>query len=384
MPGAKGQVCCKCAACLAVCPGGIWRPRAKITAHLVRVQAARSRVSNVPEATPINAPPPRVQDPLRSTVPESQSSLEQEIAAVESTIPSLPANNSEEQDFADLEAQMFALTLGDEGSDLNRHSRLWSSRFDFQVDTETSLILPTLNSLPLDHLISGINNLSFNDSAPPPTSAAPAPSASTPYQTSNSMPSQTDSTPSQTTDSTLPQASKCPSKIAHLPVNSTAFNTAFNRPPKSPRLNANSTAGRTISNPLPKSSHIHNQCIRVLAAIELHILALGAELSQLLDATRVEQIGSELTELLHQVEKINRKSVLQEKNRLCKELRRLHDLYAARRNAFRNHTGPIEVNTGEIHTFVVLCVKLIAFKTITSYSQLTTRRNLSRFPFSWA
>ena len=202
------------------------------------------------------------------------------------TIPRSETHDLHEQDVVELESQLFALTLDDKGPDLDSHSRLWSSRADFQGAKETDHVLPSLNELPLEHLISGAHRLSINDSAPPPTFPASAPSPSIPSQ--------------------------------------------------------------TTPNPPSKAGRLRIRSLRVLAAIQDHVRSLSYELSQPQGEAGIKRIESLLAEHQRQVEKVPYKSVSKEKNLLLNELRRLFVLCAARHiDLGENAEHPVEVNTGE-------------------------------------
>jgi hypothetical protein len=83
-----------------------------------------------------------------------------------------------------LSAQAFVAAFADDDPNWDRHSRLWSSRAEFQATTSSSANHLSATSPPVDDLIAGVSRLLINRSASLPTSQPPAPN--------NTMPPTTD------------------------------------------------------------------------------------------------------------------------------------------------------------------------------------------------
>src|SRR5271154_4759027 len=321
MSPSRHRICCTCARCLTICPSGVWRPQAAMTSHLRRVQyETQPRRSVTPDRAIASTSQicesvytvlrrvltmsfrcqPRSQIPVglasfpasgTNSISASPQSHETQLLtdAIALTLQE-EEDREEDASIESLSSRLFAHTLNDDSPDINGHSRLWSSRADFQDAREPSHTLPQLNQSPVEPLIASTQRL---------------------------------------LDPTAVQSLEGSSGPQHSPF-----------PPIPSTTNPSSQT-------VPPHSHRHNRHIQVLANIESRILRLGNELSRARGA-EVAQIQSQLQMLHGQLEKIHLKSVEQVRDRLFNALRPLFIICAAHTTGETQVSGPFTINSGEI------------------------------------
>jgi hypothetical protein len=319
MPPSSLRARCQCPACLSVCQDGIWHPRATISGHLRRVQHEAQLPQ--PNLTQPNLPQPNLPEPVApstSEMPENQllslippeppqaSSSSSTPYAIppprqsrihllaepmpDSIIP--PATHEDDGDEDEnivnegLGSRLFTLIIDDTGPDIDGHSRLWTSRTDFQAVSRSGHILPKLREPPLELLVAGTQRL---------------------------------------ISSSAEQASSVPQN-ASPPPGSSSVNSSSSTPPRHNRL--------------------HARYLQVLANIESRILQLRSELSQA-SGPEIPQIEAQLHVLRSQLEKVQLKSVVQIKDSLLDAMRPLFILCAAHPARGAEVTGPVPINSGE-------------------------------------
>ena len=195
----------------------------------------------------------------------------------------------EDTSIESLSSRLFTHTLNDDGPDINSHSRLWSSRADFQDAREPGHTLPRLNQSPVVPLITSTQRL-LNSNIMQPL-----------------------------------EDSSVPLQRSLLPTTSSSANRSHQ------------TA--------PPHNHRHKQHLQVLANIESRIFRLGHELSQARGA-EVVQIESRLQMLSGKLEKIRLKSVEHVRDRLFNALQPLFIICATHTTREAQASGPVTINSG--------------------------------------
>jgi hypothetical protein len=270
---------------IAANPSGILHPGAAMEAHL-----ANLHLEDPPQPPVSPEPTQAISSSTPNTIPVStQSHIHLPAELLPDAI--IPPATYEEDDGEDmsvegLSSRLFTLTIDDDGPDINSHSRLWTSRADFQAAREPSHALPKLRASPVESLIAGTQRLV---------------------------------SPSAEQASSLPQNSfPSPGPSSANPSSLTA--TPHNR--------------------------LHARHVQILENIESRILQLGRELAQA-QGPQIVQIESQLLMLHGQLEKISLKSVAQIKEKLYNVMRPMFIVCAAHTAGGADVTGPVPINSGE-------------------------------------
>jgi len=286
---AMARQLCMCTTCLAANPSGVWHPAVAMTAHLANVHLEDQLRSPIPPE-----PPQAASSSTPNTIPvPTQSHIRLPTELMPDTIipPATYEEDGDEDEDEDisiesLSSRLFTLAIDDEGPDINSHSRLWTSRADFQAAREPSHALPKLKESPVGPLITGAQRLI---------------------------------SPSTAQASFVPQ-------------------NAFPPP--------GSSSANPISLTVPPHNRQHARHLQVLANIESRILQLGGELSQA-QGPEIAQIESQLLMLHSQLEKVSLKSVAHIKERLLNSMRPMFIICAAHTAGGPDVTGPVLINSGE-------------------------------------
>jgi hypothetical protein len=248
--------------------------------------------SETPENQLLSPIPPELPQPSSSSsipyaIPPSRQSR---IRLQTELMPDLIIPRATHEDDGDedegLGSRLFTLIIDDKGPDIDGHSRLWTSRTDFQAVSRSGHILPKLREPPLELLIAGTQQLI-------------GPSAE--------------------------QASSVPQNVSPSPGSSS--------------VNSSSSTA-------PRHNRLHARYLQVLANIESRILQLRSELSQASEP-EIPQIESQLHALRSQLETVQLKSVVQIKDSLLDAMRPLFIFCAAHPARGAEVTGPVPINSGE-------------------------------------